>query len=71
METVETTQPPTNPLLPTQWIALCAQRLSVRWHSVDPEQLEEVAVDIWKDARFRAMSPAEAAAVWLAPIGST
>jgi hypothetical protein len=55
-------------LRPTQWIVQCAQQLQERWHSVDHAQLEEVAVDIWKDERLRVLEPAEAATAWLAPI---
>ena len=55
-------------LSPSKWIAQCAQRLQERWLTVAPEVLEEVAVDIWKDAQFRDMPPVEAAIAWLAPI---
>lgn len=57
-------------MTPTQWISKCAERLHERWQTVDPGQLEEVAVDIWKDAHFRPMAPADAAACWLAPVAS-
>jgi hypothetical protein len=55
-------------LLPTQWIAQCADRLHQRWRTVEPAQLEELAVDLWKDAQLRAMPPEEAAVVWLSPV---
>ncbi|MDP1740982.1 hypothetical protein [Polaromonas sp.] len=55
-------------LLPTQWIAQCADRLHQRWRTVEPAQLEELAVDLWKDVQLRAMLPEEAAAVWLGPV---
>lgn len=58
-------------LTPTrQWITACAERLHERWHTVEAAQLEEVAVDIWQDARLRSMEPAQAAAVWLLPVAS-
>ena len=55
-------------LTPTQWIAMCAQRLHERWATVDQAQLEEAAVVIWNDAQLRALPPHEAAAKWLSPI---
>jgi hypothetical protein len=58
-------------LTPTQWISQCAETLHQRWHTVDAAQLEEVAVDIWKDPKLRDMPPAEAALLWLSPIVST
>jgi len=50
------------------WIAACAHALQRHWRTVDPEQLEEVASDLWRDASLRVLSPAEAAVVWLKPI---
>lgn len=57
-------------LSPSQWIAECAERLHVRWHSVDAAQPEEVAVELWRDAILRALPPAEAAARWLRRVDS-
>lgn len=57
-------------LTPTQWISKCAERLRERWQTVEPGQLEEVAVGIWQDANLRAMEPSEAATLWLKPICS-
>ena len=45
------------------WIAACAHQLQRRWRTVDPEQLDEVAADLWSDARLRAMPPVRAAAL--------
>ena len=50
-------------LAPTHWIAECADRLQARWHTLDRVQLEEVAVELWGDARWRGMAPAQAAVV--------
>lgn len=47
------------------WIAACAHRLQRQWRTVDPEQLEELAADLWRDERLRALEPTEAAVVWL------
>lgn len=55
-------------LLPTQWIAQCAERLHQRWTTVDLAMLEEVAMDLWKNTEYRTMEPIEAAASWLTPI---
>lgn len=55
-------------MTPAQWIAKCAERLHQRWRTVEPAQLEEVALGIWQDARLRGMPPNEAAALWLSPI---
>ncbi|SDE58051.1 hypothetical protein SAMN05444679_12585 [Variovorax sp. CF079] len=32
------------------------------------EPLEDIAADLWRDARLRAMTPAEAAQNWLEPV---
>ena len=50
------------------WIAACAHRLQQQWRTVDPEQLEEVAGDLWRDARLRSMEPGDAAQAWLRPL---
>jgi hypothetical protein len=52
----------------TLWIAACAHRLQQQWHTVDLLELEDVARDLWRDARLRAMPPEEAAVEWLRPI---
>lgn len=52
----------------TVWIAACAHRLQRQWHTVDPEQLEEVARDLARDPRLRAMEPDLAAVDWLRPL---
>lgn len=53
-----------------QWIAACAHRLQRQWRTVDPEQLEDVAADLWRDPRLRAMTPADAAVDWLRPVAT-
>ncbi|HWV10212.1 MAG TPA: hypothetical protein VN156_11770 [Pseudomonas sp.] len=57
-------------LTPTQWIAECADRLLVRWRTLDRAQLEEAAMALWGDARWRGMAPAQAAGEWLRPVES-
>lgn len=53
---------------PSQWIARCAERLGEHWRTVPASELEEVAVDIWRDAELRRLPPDDAAARWLSPI---
>jgi len=50
------------------WIAACAHRLQRQWRTVDPEVLEDVARDLARDPRLRAMAPGEAAVDWLKPV---
>lgn len=52
------------------WIAAYAHRLQRQWRTVDPEQLEDVAADLWRDPRLRAMTPTEAAVDWLRPVAT-
>ena len=52
------------------WIAVCAHRLQRQWRTVDPEQLDELAADLWKDERLRALAPDDAATLWLEPLAS-
>ena len=56
------------PITPTQWITECAARLHERWRTVEPAQLEEVAVGLWQDEKLRSLPPSEAAQMWLTPI---
>jgi hypothetical protein len=51
-----------------QWIAQCARRLRERWPRVDLAVLEEAALELWWDERFRALPGERAAAAWLAPL---
>lgn len=50
------------------WIAACAHQLQQQWRTVDPTQLEDLAGDLWTDERLRALTPSEAAQVWLEPV---
>ena len=50
------------------WIAVCAHQLQRRWRTIDPEQLDDLAADLWKDEQLRQLPPAQAAIAWLAPI---
>lgn len=57
-------------LSPTQWVTRCAEQLHERWQTVEPAQLEEVAIELWRDSHLGALPPAEAAALWLSPVAS-
>ena len=50
------------------WIAACAHQLQQQWRTIDPTQLEDLAGDLWRDERLRALGPDEAARVWLEPV---
>jgi len=50
------------------WIAAAAHALQRRWRTVAPEQLEELAADLWQDERLRSLPPVDAAHEWLRPI---
>ena len=52
------------------WIAVCAHRLQRQWRTIDPDQLDELAADLWKDERLRSLAPDEAATRWLEPLAS-
>ncbi len=59
---------PMDEMTPTQWIARCAERLHERWQTVETAQLEEVAMELWKDPRLRRLPPLDAAIAWLSPL---
>ena len=48
-----------------EWIDLCSKRLQQHWRTVDPHELDEVAIDLWTDRCWRAMAPELAAEEWL------
>lgn len=50
------------------WIAACAHRLQRQWRTVDPEQLEEVAGELWGDEGLRELELVQAAQEWLRPL---
>lgn len=55
-------------LLPSQWISQCAQRLGERWRTVPVAELEEAAIEVWRDEELRQLAPEAAAARWLRPL---
>ena len=58
----------TQPLSQPEWGALAAHRLHSRWRSINPRQLDELDLDLWKDEHLRGLEPAQAVDTWLTPI---
>lgn len=50
------------------WLAVMSARLQQQWPTVDPGRLDDVALDLWRDEKLRALSPYRAANEWLRPI---
>jgi len=48
-----------------QWITRCSARLQQRWRTVNPDQLDDLANDLWGDKALRRFEPEEAAVEWL------
>ena len=48
-----------------EWIERCSQRLQHQWRTVDPRELDDVAVELWADHGLRRMTPELAAVDWL------
>ncbi len=59
-----------NPCRPSQWVTRCAERLHERWQTVESAQLEEVAMELWRDSHLCALPPEKAATLWLSPLAS-
>ena len=54
-----------NAPIPRDWISLCSARLQKQWPTVDPTRLDDLAIDLSRDALLRAMDPERAAVDWL------
>ena len=52
----------------SEWITAVADRLQERWKTIEPGRLDELAADLWRDEKLRAMEPRKAADEWLAPV---
>jgi hypothetical protein len=57
-------------LADVQWVSQCARRLREQWPRVELVLLEEIALELWRDERLRALSGEQAATEWLAPLVS-
>jgi hypothetical protein len=53
------------PLHASEWIDRCSKRLQEHWRTVRPEQLDDVAIELWREPQWRALPPEEAALEWL------
>lgn len=51
-----------------EWLAAMSDRLHQQWPTIDPTRLDDVALDLWRDERLRAMTPGDAAEEWLRPV---
>ena len=51
-----------------EWLAAMSDRLHQQWPTIDPTRLDDVALDLWRDERLRAMAPDQAADEWLRPV---
>jgi hypothetical protein len=49
----------------SEWIDQCSKRLQDHWRTVDPVQLDDVAIGLWSEPRWRALQPEDAAVEWL------
>lgn len=47
------------------WIARCSARLQQRWRSIDPQRLDDLALELMREERWRRMEPEAAAVAWL------
>ena len=54
----------------SRWLAAVSARLQQRWPTIDPEQLDDLALDLWRDEKLRAMEPERAADEWLRPVNA-
>ena len=55
----------------SDWLNTVAAKRQQQWPTVDPQRLDDLALELWSDARLRAMPPERAADEWLAPVKST
>ena len=49
----------------SEWIDRCSKRLQEHWRTVEPAQLDDVAIELWGVPRWRALEPEQAALEWL------
>ena len=50
------------------WLRAMSERLQQQWPTIDPQRLDDLALDLWRDERLRALPAPEAAEVWLRPV---
>ena len=52
----------------SDWLAAVSSRLQRQWPTIDPVRLDDVALELWRDERLRALMPEQAAEDWLQPV---
>jgi hypothetical protein len=55
-------------LPPADWTAIAAHALAHRWPHIPVRQLDDVAVELYRDPALRALPPTAAVALWLQPV---
>ncbi len=48
-----------------EWVTRCSARLHAKWPRLQQDMRDEVAADLWNDARWQAMEPERAVVEWL------
>lgn len=48
-----------------EWVARCSARLHAQWPRLHQDMRDEVAADLWNDARWQTMKPEQAVVAWL------
>lgn len=55
-------------LSPTDWTAIAAHALAHRWPHIHVRQLDDVALELYRDPGLHDLPPAIAVARWLEPV---
>jgi hypothetical protein len=55
----------------SDWLAAMSARLQQQWPTIDPQRLDDLALDLWRDERLRSMPPERAADDWLRPVSGS
>lgn len=48
-----------------EWVTRCSARLHAKWPRLQQNMRDEVAADLWNDARWQTMEPELAVVAWL------
>ena len=48
-----------------EWITRCSARLAQQWPRANAADLDDTALDLWQEARWREQEPEAAALAWL------
>ena len=55
----------------SDWLVSMSASLQRQWPTIDPTRLDDLALDLWRDERVRALPPDRAAEEWLRPVAVT